>query len=130
MSFRVTAPTPDHLDSNIARLVHTLNRVPGVQTVSSCGGHPRPVRFRRQWPAGSWYAKFVVTPDNAGRQALDRVASVVADYHRRSGEHVCLVSTVLSPEEPTPAYAVEGRNHADADRLAEYLTAPPAVPDQ
>ena len=66
------------IDKNIAPLVDTLNRFPGLRTFSSCGGHPPPLTVS-QAPEGHYWVNFNVDPSDGGWPSLQALAYVVAD---------------------------------------------------
>ncbi len=49
------------LDENIARLVRACDRLPGLSTTSSCGGHENPDAQSGQQPFGQFYVSLCVT---------------------------------------------------------------------
>ena len=61
------------LDDNIVNLVFTLNELPGIVTIASCGGHPD--SGPTQHPDGEWFVGFEVreqvSPFGFHRSAVD-----------------------------------------------------------
>ncbi len=111
------------LDANVAGLVVTLNRFPGVATVASCGGHPDP--GSGQWPERTWYVKFDLPRSEAGWLSLEFLAWAINTAYRADRP-----SVVLLPDSPPPylnkpgeclKFMVEGRRGARADDLAAWL---------
>lgn len=76
----------DELDSNIADLVRTLNNIPSVVTIQSCGGHDHPRAEFNQAGAGYWYVTFhtedawAVALIAADAMVLDEYAKLAAFY--------------------------------------------------
>jgi hypothetical protein len=63
-------------------VVDALNRVPGIRTYASCGGHARP--FAWQMPAGTFNVSFETARTARGFAALERVADVVLESAPRA----------------------------------------------
>jgi hypothetical protein len=59
------------LDSNIENLVNTMNLLPGIETLGSCGGHDKPTSY--QMPQGQFLITFNVKPNAAGSSNLYRL---------------------------------------------------------
>jgi hypothetical protein len=49
------------MDVSVQRLVAVLNRLPGIKTLSSCGGHDMPISLD-SLPADEWYVTVVLEP--------------------------------------------------------------------
>jgi hypothetical protein len=112
------------LDANIVKLVRALNRYPGVTTIGSCGGHEI-ITNPSQWKAGTWYIKFQLAADEYGWIVLEHLAWAINNDYRRADHKVILLPTAAPPYLNIPGdclcFAVEGENHADPDKLAEFL---------
>jgi len=116
----------DELDDNIVKLVRCLNNLPGILTLSSCGGHHRPKLDLGQWRDGTWYVQFVVDHTEAGWKTLEFLAwAVNIDYRGGPGQHVIFVPKAPPPHEHGPgevlSFFVEGYTGSNPDQLAEYL---------
>jgi hypothetical protein len=59
------------LDLNMIGLAKALNRLPGVTTFSSCGGHLYPDSELAQCPEGTFYIQFDIKRSNRGRDILE-----------------------------------------------------------
>jgi hypothetical protein len=74
------------LDLNVRSLVRLLNKLPGIRTIASCGGHAD--HDNTQWPAGSWFVSFRVAPTRGGWRSLERIAGLndftCVDVHSNS----------------------------------------------
>ena len=66
----MTAIMNPDVDERIKPLVLALNRLPGVHTLGSCGGHVDPTPFQR--PAHEWY----VTCQIEDAQSLEIIAGL------------------------------------------------------
>lgn len=53
----------DELDPPVSGLVRALNELPGLRTISSCGGHENP-ETEASRPADSWYVDLVLDTDD------------------------------------------------------------------
>ncbi len=65
------------VEPGVRALVEALNRVPGLETYASCGGHARP--FVWQMPAGTFNVSFEIVRTARGFAALEHVAGVVLE---------------------------------------------------
>ncbi len=63
------------IDPPILSLVHALNRLPGIVTCGSCGGHAQPNEI--QQPAGKWFVSFNVEFTDTGWRSLKFLGWVV-----------------------------------------------------
>jgi len=66
------------MDDNVQSLLEAINSLPGLQTFSSCGGHPQP--DQGQAPEGHFYVNFYLDPDAAGWDSLGRLAYAAAHF--------------------------------------------------
>ncbi len=114
---------PADIDPHIVSLCAALNAFPGIETIGSCGGHadPKP----GGWEEGTWYVKFRVRWDDAGRFALEFLAWLINNDYRRAGHHVTMYPTAPPPYLNDPgnvlAFALEGYDGVDAERLARWI---------
>ena len=65
-------------DERVARLVHALDAFPGVESYSSCGGHPPPLE-ESQCPANEFFVCFDVGREERGWRALEFIAWAAAE---------------------------------------------------
>jgi hypothetical protein len=106
------------LDHNIVSLVVELNSFPGISTFSSCGGHLHPTALS-QCPEGVFQINFNVYPLHGGWRSLELIASAVSE----SADHGKLSITLWSMGGGgSVCFELSGCDHADPDRLAEFLT--------
>ena len=61
---------PVETDPRIAGLVRTLNDLPDIYTISSCGGHRDPGNRENAVPEGYFYIQFIIEPTEEGIQSL------------------------------------------------------------
>ena len=64
------------IDARVRSLVEALNRLPGVVTFSSCGGHDDPVALSQVQCPG-WYVKFGIEPEPEAHDSLVRIMAAV-----------------------------------------------------
>ncbi len=112
------------IDVRVVKLVEALNRLPGITTFGSCGGHPNP--GPRQWPEGTCYVKFAASEAGGGLLSVQFLAWLLRDY-RRQGIPWRLVGLKPPSDVATPAdelvFALEGYWGTDPDQLAEVIEA-------
>src|SRR5262245_61805318 len=106
-----------------------MNRLPGVCTFSSCGGHSDyKSRSRSALPAGKFNVNFDVEPTVAGWRSLDLLTWAVhnvEDFGRvrlracRNGEP----GSLHEPGEPALSFAIAGVRRADPDAVADLIDA-------
>ena len=107
------------VDANVQALVDSLNALPGIDTLSSCGGHARPTKLS-QLPAGEFNVNFCVDVLAGGWLSLEWITRTI-DF---SEDVAKLTVTVWSEDEPdTMAFELKGVDGAVADDLAELLRA-------
>jgi Methyltransferase TYW3 len=63
------------IDKRVRRLVHTLNRIPGVTTYSSCGGHCN--HSLGQVAAGTFYVELVASSGRVGYRAIQLIVRAI-----------------------------------------------------
>lgn len=110
------------IDARVQDLVATLNHLPGITTLGSCGGHPDP--GPRQWPAGACYVKFTASEAGGGLVSVHFINWVLRDF-RRQGTPWRVVglrppADVAAPPDEL-VFALEGYLGTDPDELAEVL---------
>lgn len=66
---------PRDLDGNLRRLVVALNKIPGVKTLGSCGGHKDPKPY--QMPEGQFFIRFDIAKNATGWKAIGILADVL-----------------------------------------------------
>lgn len=102
------------IDENITSLVDALNRFPALDTFSSCGGHPPPLRVS-QLPEGSYQVNFSIQPWDGGWYSLEHLAFVIADL-----EDVALKIWLSGDTPDTMAFELYGTgNPADLAALID-----------
>ena len=104
------------LDERVRHLVVTLNRIPGVDTFSSCGGHSHPTTS--QASEGEFYANLDVERNKEGWRALELISWAVSetDLDRLR------LTVWTNGDEPVPvSFEIRGWDHADPDELADLL---------
>jgi hypothetical protein len=70
VSWEREEPPWDELDESIIPLIRTLNELPGIHTLGSCGGHETPISGNSA-PADQWWVLFDLEP--ADHDGLIRV---------------------------------------------------------
>ncbi len=119
------------IDQRIRRLVEVLNRVPGVSTTESCGGHPEP--RTSGVPENEFYVCFQIWHSRLARRALTFISA--AAFHAKlmtedpggiaDAEATIEVITAFDDLDTIPrvdslAYKLKGK-HVLPDLLAEYI---------
>ncbi len=111
------------MDLNIVPLVRVLNAFDGIDTVSSCGGHENP--GPAQYEAGSWYVKFRVEWNEAGRSALEFLSWSINNEALKAGRDVILYPYAQPPDYARPgeglSFVLEGHNEEDPIAFAAWL---------
>src|SRR5579871_3295530 len=64
------------IDARVRGLVEALDRLAGVTTFSSCGGHDEPVVLSQVRRPG-WYIKFGIEPEPEAHDSLARIMAAV-----------------------------------------------------
>jgi hypothetical protein len=112
------------IDLHILPLVRALNELEGIRTISSCGGHENP--GPSQYEAGSWYVKFEIAWDEAGRSTLEWLAWLINNEGLKMGRDI-----ILYPYAPPPgaarrgqglSFVLEGHHGEDAAGVAAWIT--------
>ena len=67
------------IDKRVRRLVHTLNRIPGVTTYSSCGGHRNP--SLGQVAAGTFCVELVASSGRVGYRAIQLIVRAIDAFY-------------------------------------------------
>ena len=121
----------EELDEPIVPLVEALNRIPGVITFSSCGGHDDwRERCACAVPADQFWVSFDIEPTQRGWKALELIAWAVARYGTDSGDPECIDTVVWYSRVPARrapsrgrgmAFQLNGRNSADPSVFAILL---------
>jgi len=107
------------IDANMRNLVRIMNKIPGVKTIGSCGGHSDPQPG--QWDAGKWYLKFSL--DLAERDTLDWLAWAI-NNDLRSAYPVFLMPIMPPPNLNPDIHAnwvIECYGGATPDMVANFL---------
>ncbi len=105
------------LDERVRYLLVTLNRIPGVDTSSSCGGHSNP--SAGQASEEEFYVNFDVERNKKGWRAVELISWAVSE----TGDCDSLSLVVWTNGfEPVPvSFEIRGWDHADPDELADLL---------
>lgn len=127
MSFRETKRRIPYgeLDENVAGLCRQINRLQGVMTIGSCGGHEDPLPH--QHPAGRWDVWLVITAGRRGLADLGLLAWLInVELKPTEGAYL------LSPYAPDPylnepaqslKFVIDGQGGATPEALAEAVGA-------
>lgn len=106
------------IDPPVGNLVRALNKIPGVCTLLSCGGHSERIRYSDQVPEGCFYVDFAVERPFKGWKALDLIVNVLGSDGRK------LSLEVVDGGAGREGYAVfhlTGDGSISADELAQCL---------
>jgi hypothetical protein len=98
----------NHIDRNVRKLVKILNKYPGVETVSSCGGHKLPTSC--QVPENEWEITFdifgvnkeVDLPSPDGWKSLGKISHATFEYLEINNGKIDLLVCNLSDRETDP----------------------------
>jgi hypothetical protein len=123
------AQTAEGLDPHIARLVHAMNRIPGLTTTGSCGGH-WPVTSLAQRKAGAWYVGFDLSGDAKGWRALAILGSLPCGMPPPGKVRLIAWSEGMPAEGHGPMFELQGEGWADPDEFADLLEAALEVADE
>jgi hypothetical protein len=63
------------IDKRVRRLVHILNRIPGVTTYSSCGGHRN--HSLGQVASGTFYVELSASSGRVGYKAIELIVRAI-----------------------------------------------------
>lgn len=111
---------PAWCDENIRTLVDTLNDLPDIYTISSCGGHIDEGNRENPAPRGCFYVQFIVEPTEDGFLSLG-----IIDLAARNIDHeridVKVLNTTDSPR--LVMFHILGRAGADPDAMAGGIRA-------
>lgn len=66
------------IDARVRGIVDALNRLSGVATFSSCGGHEEPVVSQVRYPA--WYVNFDLEPTPEAHDSLARIVAAAQEH--------------------------------------------------
>lgn len=107
----------DTIDERVRKLVRAMNRVPGVYTFSSCGGHPEP--RAGQSSEGEFDISFDVRRRSEGWRALGLISAAILETE--DWGKVQVVAWCSGQTAETLAFSLEGRGFADPDDLARAI---------
>lgn len=110
--------TDVQLDENIRPLCEELNRLPGIDTNDSCGGHENP--GRGQCPAGEWYVGFSAERSCFAWQSLSLIAFVAGELDEQ-GFHELQVWCQPMYEPGPLDFALHGYEGTDPVRFSARL---------
>lgn len=92
----------EHLDMRVRPLVEMLNSLPGVVVVSSCGGHPPPLK-EDEWHEGTFYVQFHIdTSVKTAWQVVQGLAWLVNNDMQQKGGLPIIFHPVASPPNLMP----------------------------
>jgi hypothetical protein len=92
----------EHLDMRVRPLVEMLNTLPGVMVVSSCGGHPPPLK-EDEWHEGTFFVQFHVdTSHKAAWQVVQGLAWLVNNDMQQKGGLPIIFHPIASPPNLEP----------------------------
>ncbi len=119
----------DPVDERVVNIVASMNRLPDVQTFSSCGGHEDwKSRAFSALPPGRFNVNFEINPTAAGWRSLDLLAWAVGTAKLRKVDDIRLSAWSNScgeelhdPAEPRLCFEISGRNGVDPDALAQAI---------
>lgn len=107
---------PDAIDARVHPLVEAMNRIPGLKTHCSCGGHRNGVaREVGRVPPSEYRVAFRVARSARGMDALERLADAL-DQAVSLGEHVGF--NVFGPP---LHFEIHGYGDADPEALASLI---------
>jgi len=107
------------IDQRVAKLVATLNRIPGLSTFSSCGGHKNPTIS--QTSSGRFEINFEISRDRAGVEALELLTFAVEEMRGWRPRSLTLVAWFNGRElnDGEISFALGGR--LSPDKLAAEI---------
>jgi len=104
------------IEAPVRELVRVMNEIPGLVTLTSCGGHPEEeIQYLDQWPEGSFYVTFLCEDTYLGWDALNTVADVIGNDGRVLGINVD------GDEEIGVTFSLNGYGSISADDVAHRL---------
>ena len=111
---------PAEFDERLTTLIGTLNDLPDVYTVSSCGGHPDQEGRENAVPEGYFYVQFIAEPTEKGFLSLG-----IIDLAARSlGPDRLAVQVLNTTDSPRLVmFHILGRDNVDPDAVAREIRA-------
>ena len=103
------------VEPRIKHLVEAFNRLPGICTISSCGGH-EVIDNQTQSPADGFNIDFVVDNENGGMNSLRLITKMA----RITGGENIIIITWHNPSNLS-AFTIDGKNNASPDKFAKAL---------
>jgi hypothetical protein len=85
----------DFINFNIKKLVETIGNLPGIETVSSCGGHEE-ITDRSQVPENNFYISFKFIeeyPSRSGWELLRQLMGVIWESYEKEEIKIELQTT-------------------------------------
>jgi hypothetical protein len=95
------------IDNKVKELVCVLNKFKGIETFSSCGGHPNPEP--PQVGRGRFYVDFWVEPNKTGFGSLEKINLLVSNIFPTVRIVVGDVGGIEEDDEPCMCFQMEGR---------------------
>jgi hypothetical protein len=113
--------TKDRIDRKIRFLVDALNRLPGITTYASCGGHRDIKDGLNRVPLGEFYVDFV-TPryfldDDDAEEEVEASISLIKRSIKNFDEKVILEKDIFPPGKKDRAWGISGKG-VDPDDVA------------
>ena len=110
----------DEIDERVRKLVDALNRIPHLETFSSCGGHEN--QTRGQLPAGQFCVHLKIRRTKDGWNAVE----VLADAMAMDRQRIRLIPTIS--DGALFDFELRGQDGVDPDQLAAEIDAMLAAP--
>lgn len=109
-----------YIDENIRGLVAEMNRLPGIETLESCGGHVDNLPYQNE--EGHWIILFKVAHTEEGWRSLEFLTWAFRDMNRGGYRNQCGMDSApphLNHPGKTLYFYVEG--WYDPDTAARFL---------
>ena len=112
--------TGNEIDRKVRFLVDALNRLPGITTYASCGGHRDVKHGLNRVPLGEFYVDFV-TPrdfldDDTEEEVEDSISNIKRSIKNFDGK-VILEKDIFPPGKQERAWEISGKD-VDPDDVA------------
>ena len=87
----------EHLDMRVLPLVEMLNHLPGVTVISSCGGHPAPLK-EFECPEGTFYVQMHIdTANKSAWQVVQGLAWIINNDMQQKADLPVIFHPIASP---------------------------------
>ena len=114
-------------DTRLKNLIEEINSLPGIQTITSCGGHKKPDITQSQVPENEFYVVFgfkTQYPTKEAWESLNVIAQLISgdSIYERDGfsPDTCVKMEVYKDEFTTIFFRLYGRN-VDPEVVREIL---------